>query len=248
MENSELESRVAKLEKQSASRFFVQYLLSPLLVLAVGAVMNYRVEQNKTELEKAKSDIQRIDLAQKMIPILFAGNPQQAFATQRLMEKVLDADVAKEFKEVITSYYKAKVESDLKKGDITSAVETLNAAQSIGGQSADQVVQSVTQDHGKSEVIQKYTNKVQLASQKEREGFENLIAGKYDDAIKSFQAAEEAYNSYHQVYEIAKLLRTRRSELDDDNGRKKMFQLMVDNYSYGAPSDLLNQLKIMAKP
>ena len=66
MENSALEARVAKLEKQSASRFFVQYLLSPLLVLAVGAVMNYRVEQNRGEIERAKSDIQRIDLAHKV--------------------------------------------------------------------------------------------------------------------------------------------------------------------------------------
>jgi hypothetical protein len=247
MENSALEARIAKLEKQSASRFFVQYLLSPLLVLAVGAVMNYRVEQNRGEIERAKSDIQRIDLAQKMIPILFAGNPDQAFATQRLMEKVLDPEVAKEFKEVIAKYYKAKVEADLKKGDIKSAVETLTAAQSIGGQSADQVVQSVTQNQGNNETIQRYTSKLQIASQKEREGFENLLAGKYDDAIESFQASEDAYNSYHQVFELSKLLRSRRQELNDENKRREIFQLIVDKYSYGAPPDLLNQLKIMAK-
>jgi len=247
MENTALESRVSKLEKQSASRFFVQYLLSPLLVLIVGAIMNYRVEQNRGEIEKAKSDIQRIDLAQKMIPILFAGNPEQAFATQRLLEKVVDPEVAKEFKEVIAKYYKAKVELDIKKGDIKSAVETLSAAQSIGGQSADQVVQSVTQDRGKNEAIQKYTNKLQIASQKEREGFENLIAGKYDDAIKSFQASEDAYNSYHQVYELARLLRSRRQDMNDENKRKETFQIIVDKYSYGAPLDLLNQLRTIAK-
>jgi len=247
MENTALESRVSKLEKQSASRFFVQYLLSPLLVLIVGAIMNYRVEQNRGEIEKAKSDIQRIDLAQKMIPILFAGNPEQAFATQRLLEKVVDPEVAKEFKEVIAKYYKAKVELDIKKGDIKSAVETLSAAQSIGGQSADQVVQSVTQDRGKNEAIQKYTSKLQIASQKEREGFENLIAGKYDDAIKSFQASEDAYNSYHQVYELARLLRSRRQDMNDENKRKETFQIIVDKYSYGAPSDLLNQLRTIAK-
>lgn len=247
MENTELEARLAKLEKQGASRFFVQYLLSPLLVLAVGAVINYRVEQNKGEIEKAKSDIQRIDLAQKMIPILFAGNPDQAFATQRLLEKVLDPDVANEFREVIAKYYKAKVDSDLKKGDIKSAVETLTSAQSIGGQSADQVVQSVTQDQGKNDTILKFTSKLQIASQREREGFEHLIAGKYDDAIKAFQASEDAYNSYHQVYELAKLLRSRRQDLNDENKRKEVFQVIVDKHSYGAPSDLLNQLKKMAK-
>jgi len=247
MEKTLLEARIGKLEKQSASRFFVQYLLSPLLVLALGAVMNYRVEQNKGEIEKTKSDIQRIDLAQKMIPILFAGNPEQAFATQRLMEKIVDPEVAREFKEVIAKYYNTKIELDIKKGDIKSAVETLSAAQSIGGQSADQVVQSVTLDKGKNEAVQKYKNKLQIASQNEREGFENLIAGKYDDALKSFQAAEDAYNSYHQVFELAKLLKSRRKDIYDENKRKEIFQLIVDKYSYGAPSDLLNQLKIMAK-
>jgi hypothetical protein len=247
MENTELEARVAKLEKQSASRFFVQYLLSPLLVLAVGAVMNYRVEQNKGEIERAKSEIDRIDLAQKMIPILFAGNPDQAFATQRLMQQVLEPKVAKEFEEIIAKFYKAKVDLDLKNGNVESAAATVASAENIGGAAAQQVVQSVTKDQGKNEVIQRYTNRLQLASQKEREGFQNLLAGNFDDAIKSFQASEDATNSYHQVYELARLLRSRKDAMNDENQRKEIFQLIVDKYSYGAPSDLLNQLREMAK-
>ena len=109
------------------------------------------------------------------------------------------------------------------------------------------MVQSVTQNQGNNETIQRYTSKLQIASQKEREGFENLVAGKYDDAIKSFQASEDAYNSYHQVFELSKLLRSRRQDVNDENKRREIFQLIVDKYSYGAPPDLLNQLKIMAK-
>ena len=247
MENAELEVRIAKLEKQGAARFFVQYLLSPLLVLAVGAIMNYRVESNKADIEKAKSDIQRIELAQKMIPILFAGNPDQAFATQRLMEKILEPAVATEFRDLIANYYKAKVESDIKKGDIKSAVETLNAARSIGGTSADQVVQSVAQNQSTNATIQQGQKNLQVAAQKEREGFENLIAGRYEDAAKSFQASEAAYNSYHNVNELARLLKTRGQEMNDENKRKEIFRLIVEKYSYGAPPDLLNQIKAMAK-
>ena len=247
MENMKLEARVSKLEKQSASRFFIQYLLSPLLVLALGALLNYRVEQSKEEIEIAKSNIQRIDLAQKMIPILFAGNPDQAFATQRLMEKVLDPDISNEFKEIIVNYYKARIDSDLKNGNIIAANETLAAAQSIGGDSADQIVQSVTQDQSKNETIQKFRSKLQIAAQHERAGFESLLAGKYDDAIVSFQASEDAYNTYHQVYELARLLRSRKKDLNDESRRKEMLQLIVDRYSYGAPSDLLDQLRIMAR-
>jgi hypothetical protein len=91
------------------------------------------------------------------------------------------------------------------------------------------------------------TNKLQIASQKEREGFQNLIAGKYDDAIKSFQDSEGTYPGYHSVYELAKLIRSRRQDMNDESKRKEVFQLILDKYSYGVPSDLLNELKLMAK-
>jgi len=241
---TDLETRVSKLEKQGSAKFFVQYLLSPLLLLIFGAVLNARVERSREALEEAKADIQRLDLAQKMIPILFAGNPDQAFATQRLMEKVLDPEVAKDFREVITKYYSAKIESDVKKGDFQAAAATLTAAQNIGGQAAVQVEQSV--QGAQKRTLQRYADKLHIASLKEREGFEDLLAGKYDEAIQAFQAAENAYNSYHQVYELARLLRSRRQELNDVNTKGKVLQLVVEKYSYGAPPDLIEKLKAMA--
>lgn len=240
MNNIELETRLVKIEKQSSSRFFIQYLLSPLLVLIVGATINYKVSN---EIEKAKSDIQRIDLAQKMIPIIFAGNPDQAFATQRLINKVVDTKTAIELEDIITKYYKAKIETDLNTGNIQSAIKTIEAAKAIGGQSAEQVIQSVKEDKEKDKVIKTYSIKFQKASQKEREGFEALIAGKYDDAIKAFQDSESIYNSYHQVYELARLINDHKQEMIDENKRNEIFKLIIDRYSYRAPQDLLDQLK-----
>jgi hypothetical protein len=85
----ELESRVSKLEGKPGEKVFLKTILSPLLVVIIGGVLTWRVESGKSEIseriEQNKADIQRIELAQKMVPLLFGGNPQEAFATQRLL-------------------------------------------------------------------------------------------------------------------------------------------------------------------
>jgi DNA repair exonuclease SbcCD ATPase subunit len=89
------------------------------------------------------------------------------------------------------------------------------------------------------------TSKKEVASKKEREGFEKLVAGDYDDATAAFQASEAAYPGYHMAYEIARLLRARKADLDDPAKRKDVFQIIINKYSYGGPPDLLKKLKDM---
>jgi len=81
------------------------------------------------------------------------------------------------------------------------------------------------------------------ATQKEREGFEYLLAGEYDRAIEAFEDAEVIYPSFHQVYEIRRLLRGNRSKLDIPNERRKIFDKIVKKYSWEMPQDLLLELK-----
>ncbi len=86
-----------------------------------------------------------------------------------------------------------------------------------------------------------------LAAQKEREGFEKLIAGDYDGAAQAFQAAEDASHGYHSVYELARLVRSKRADLDDPAKRKEVFRTIVTKHSFGAPADLINKLREMSK-
>ncbi len=93
------------------------------------------------------------------------------------------------------------------------------------------------------DIINKEKSALQIASEKEREGFQNLISSKYDNAISSFEASEKAYPTYHNVYELSKLIKSRKQDLNDSNKRKQVFQQIVSNYSYGIPADLLAQIK-----
>lgn len=90
------------------------------------------------------------------------------------------------------------------------------------------------------------TNDLKTAQAKEREGFQSLLNGNYDQAIAAFQASENAYNSYHQVYELARFVRRNKEQFNDPANKKELFQKIVSDYSYGAPPDLLGQIKAIA--
>ncbi|MEO6589792.1 MAG: DUF308 domain-containing protein [Pyrinomonadaceae bacterium] len=83
----------------------------------------------------------------------------------------------------------------------------------------------------------------QFAKVKEREGFENLIAGDYESSINAFQTSEDAWNGYHNTYDIARLLRKNKTQMDEPGKKKEVFGIIVSQYSYGAPTDLLEQIK-----
>src|SRR5688572_11752840 len=111
-----LTARVEKLEKekQGAFRFFIQYLLSPLLILAIGTIINFRIEASRAEL-------QRLAAAQEMIPTLFDDNPDKAFATQRVLARTVDAELASELDSLVSRYYSARLAASLAAADTAAA-------------------------------------------------------------------------------------------------------------------------------
>lgn len=237
--NDDLEKRIHKLENQSALKFFVQYLLSPLLIISVGAFINWNIERNKAEN-------QRLELAQKMIPTLFGGKPEEALATEKLMAKILDKEVAKEFSDLVVKFNEAHLAEGIKQGDLAGVKSQLAAAKTIGGDAAKQIIDSVAQNPEQSNRIKELESKSESASEKEREGYLKLIEGDYESAITAFQEAENTFNSYHQVYEIVRFLKSRKQDLKDPARRTAVFQEILNKYSAYAPKDLLSGLKSLA--
>lgn len=96
-------------------------------------------------------------------------------------------------------------------------------------------------------IINREKNSLQDAREKEREGFQALVDGKYGDAASAFEASERAYPSYHWVYELGRLLRSRKESWDDSSKMKSVLQQIVTDYAYGAPADQLEQLRSKVK-
>ena len=82
----------------------------------------------------------------------------------------------------------------------------------------------------------------------EREGFQALVAGHVEAAIAAFEAAEEAYPSYHAVYDIARLLRANRARWDDSTARREVLSTIVTRYAWKPPEELLQELKRQVEP
>lgn len=87
------------------------------------------------------------------------------------------------------------------------------------------------------------TSKALMASWKEREGFEYLIKGDFVAAQRAFLEAEQLYPGYHQVYEIARLLRMDGMKARTEAERKIIYETIILKMSYRAPLDLLEQLR-----
>lgn len=88
---------------------------------------------------------------------------------------------------------------------------------------------------------------LEVAIEKEKEGFQKLIDGDYDNAARAFDAAENAYNSYHNVYELSRLIRTNKEQMKNDPAKKKeVFQKIVKDLSYGMPKEFSGTIKSFA--
>ena len=91
-EIQDLEKRVESLEKKKTSpfSFFLQYLLSPALLLMIGFLLNLQIETTKQGFQKLELEVKRIEATQKFIQELFSGSPQRAFIAERLISQIVE--------------------------------------------------------------------------------------------------------------------------------------------------------------
>lgn len=205
--------------RQGKARFFFQYLLAPILVLGLGFYFNLH-------LQEKKSEVQQLELVHSMLPKLFSEETYLALATQKLLNSVLqDEDLKSGIQEIIKKNLQEKLRN------LPSNQRKIESEKII--QDAERVKSPLFEE------LSKYEN----ALRSERQGFQYLINADYEKAIKSFEEAEKIYPTFHQVYEIATLLKTNLNSLDDQNTRKRVIKIIVDDMSWKAPEELLTKLR-----
>jgi hypothetical protein len=235
----ELESRIARMEKQSSLRFFIQYLLSPFLIVAVGAFINWRIEA-------ARSEDRQLELAQQAVAKLFEGHADEALAHQRLIREMVRQELALKLDTIFAEFLSRKVDAKLAQGEVDSAEAIVAAAESIASPAAQQIVKSIDSDTMTRKAISLYRSKTEVAAAEEREGFEHLLNERYQEAVDAFKAAEAAYKSYHSVYELARYIQTNRARLESADTRQDALREILSRYSYGVPDDIIRKLSAAA--
>ncbi len=88
-----------------------------------------------------------------------------------------------------------------------------------------------------------------IASEKEFEGFSLLLEKNLDDAIIAFGQSEDAYPSYHQVYEIEKYLieKSRSTHVRDNKFWNSIYAELVKNYNWKMPVLIKTEMANKAK-
>ena len=165
----DLNRRLETLEERDSGwvRFFLQYLLAPILVIAMGFFFN-------SELEKQKAELTQLKLAQEILPALFAEDPHQGFAAQRLMRHALaDQKISEEIANLVTNYYLSRLQVFIENGDAESASRIAQAAQSVGGDLGMQFVIKVQEDKQRAAALSNY----EIAIEQERKGFHPCLRG-----------------------------------------------------------------------
>jgi hypothetical protein len=100
----------------------------------------------------------------------------------------------------------------------------------------DSLVKDLAHTHSATS-LQPVLNVVQAADY-ERQGYEALQQKNFDAAKAAFRQSEEAYNGYHNSYEIYNLLNKNADSLKTDAGQHKVLQTIQAKYNWKAPVKL----------
>jgi hypothetical protein len=127
--------------------FFFQYLVSPLMLLVIGYLLNQQAERSKQVFNRLELDVKRIDVAQNMLTELFSGIPERAFVADRLLVKLVDSTLGNEISSIISRYYSQKLNRTLSGKEMEEAEKIATAASAIGGPAADSITIQMQQNH-----------------------------------------------------------------------------------------------------
>ena len=77
----------------------------------------------------------------------------------------------------------------------------------------------------------------------ERDAFNLLLNGRFDEAIAAFRAADAAIPGYHSTHEIASLLQAERARLNTPEGKQLILDRIAREYSWRVPADIVSRLR-----
>ncbi len=142
-ELQDLEMRITKLEKskETPARFFLQYLLSPLLLVILGGLLNLQLEKAKQGFQKIELELKRIETTQKFMTELFSGNFQRALIAEKLISGIVDEKLANEISNIVEEFYNQKLaESLANPKDLQKAQEIKATAEALQSQGSKKLL------------------------------------------------------------------------------------------------------------
>jgi hypothetical protein len=186
--------------------FFIQYLLAPIIIAIVGAIITFDLQKNQRHLEEMKFTEQILKDAYD------TSNAARGLAICMLIKPALkeNPEFADSLIESINAFYKSRLNQAAREGDVGTIRDIQSASQDIQGSSSE-IAKAGKVVLGKAQVARDY----------ELKGFENLAQGNLAEAKENFANSETAYNGYHNAYEITRLLNSAQKIIASDPENKQ---------------------------
>ncbi|MCP4150511.1 MAG: hypothetical protein GY757_22385 [bacterium] len=244
----QLEQNALKRNIQNRARLIIQFFLLLVTTLTVGYYFYQHLEAEIENLDRNQA--LRFDNLDKKNSAMIAA--------QIVNQIEKNEDVRTAIKKFIEDNFQGRIEEtslteeETKKTEATPPQISKQASDSDkpsveSANVSETVLEQVTDDSVKKEqTTPKSAKNFKAASKFEAQGFNHLLAGEFDKAIDAFDKSENSFPTFHQVYEISRLLRKERAKLDDPVQRKQIYQQIVNNLNYKAPPEMLDKLKKLA--
>lgn len=235
-EKFSIEKRLLKLEEDQRNpwRFFIQYILSPLLVVIIGSIMTYRVESGKKEM-------QEIQVASTMLPILFSDDKYKTFAAQRLWSRILkDEGLKAEIDSILKNYIMNRIENTLdEEKDMEAASDIYDAAKIFGGKVGESVVDSIEQNERRSGRMKNYRQVRDL----KKSGYDAMLRDDFELAYEKFKEASELSPHFYTTKKVFLLLDSNKAKLNYPNTQAYIIREILDKYSWRMPDETFEALQ-----
>jgi len=200
--------------------------LATLGISVTGNIIQYnsaKLEKATVELETARLKFEQTDLDVKLKD------------KKQLLETV-NSELAKQ-RAVLVRVQAAIASPSVTKNELANLTAELS--------SSTQALQNVNE--GAVKALSISASPLARAREMELKGFQALTERDFEGAEKAFQESENAVNGYHYSYEIARLLRQKRSDTADPSKQKDIIAVILKKYSGGASADQKEKLRAMTQ-
>lgn len=237
-ELEKLDSRVGKLESQTFLKILMPGAIA-LIGTLLTAYFGWQATQLKAEIDRSSTALRRFEVAEKFLPDIFSGDLRKAVAAQRMVVVVVP-----EFGSVIDSLlreaFAQQIVNSSRAGASDEAYQILADANAV----APTLSRALGESARKAGIDPNRASGYAQATDSERRGFEQILAGDREGALRSFQAAERAYPGLHNVSEISRVLRESPGIAPSQpESRRETLARIVSQYSWKAPPQALMQMR-----
>jgi tetratricopeptide (TPR) repeat protein len=227
---------------KAAGFWRVVQILSPILVVVFGFYFDSRLQDAQAELERSRQQLDRIEVAHEIIRNALSSDYEQCFITLRLVEVVLEPELAAQVVEGVTEYLGRKAGQELAEGRPEEAVAIVRAAQSSGGDAGKKVEEGILKATSVAAAPERLL-KAKEAQDHISQGFRLLMSGRYQEAMDAFRKAEEAYPGYGSASEIVELLSESIHLMDDPAARKRVINQIMEQHSWKTQREFTQEMR-----